>query len=272
MARLVAWLLHLSGRRVGLACRDGLFLGSRQIDRSDGARWEAGHRLLLNRSVDAVVIENGATSVLDDGLAYDRCHVGVVADLSINEHDAAALADHDVHESDQLAKVLRTQVDVVSSGGVAVLNAADPRIADMASLCDGEVVLYARDGGNEALVAHRAAGGRIAFVRDGCAVLAAGPVETLCSNVSFASRRFAAPAHALAPVADPVDVLLASVATAWALGISPELMAAGIETFPVAVTAGVMVSPSLSTLARAAASGDTSALAQAAAPATAGVH
>ncbi|MDL2336581.1 MAG: cyanophycin synthetase [Pseudomonadota bacterium] len=272
MARLVAWLLHLSGRRVGLACRDGLFLGSRQIDRSDGARWEAGHRLLLNRSVDAVVIENGATSVLDDGLAYDRCHVGVVADLSINEHDAAALADHDVHESDQLAKVLRTQIDVVTSGGVAVLNAADPRIADMASLCDGEVVLYARDGGNEALVAHRAAGGRIAFVRDGCAVLAMGPIETLCSNVSFASRRFALPAHALAPVADPVDVLLASVATAWALGISPELMAAGIETFPVAVTAGVMVSPSLSTLARAAASGDTSALAQAVAPATAGVH
>jgi hypothetical protein len=29
------------------------------------------------------------------------------------------------------------------------------------------------------------------------------------------------------------------VATAWALGISPELMAAGIETFPVAVALDV---------------------------------
>jgi hypothetical protein len=33
---------------------------------------------------------------------------------------------------------------------------------------------------------------------------------------------------------------LASIASAWALGISPELMAAGIETFPVAVTTGVI--------------------------------
>jgi hypothetical protein len=42
------------------------------------------------------------------------------------------------------------------------------------------------------------------------------------------------------PLADPADVLLASIASAWALGISPELMAAGIETFPVAVTTGVI--------------------------------
>ena len=240
MARLVAWLLHLSGRRVGLACRDGLFLGSRQIDRSDGARWEAGHRLLMNRSVDAVVIENGAPSVLNDGLAYDRCHVGMVTDLTLAPHDAAVLAAHDVFGSDQLVKVLRTQVDVVTTSGVAVLNAADPRIADMASLCDGEVILYARDSSNEALVAQRAAGGRSVFMRDGWAVLAAGSVETVCANVAHASRRFNAPPHAVMPAADPAEVLLASIASAWALGISPELMAAGIETFPVAVTAGVI--------------------------------
>lgn len=240
MARLVAWLLHLSGRRVGLACRDGLFLGSRQIDRSDGARWEAGHRLLMNRSVDAVVIENGAPSVLNDGLAYDRCHVGMVTDLALPPHDAAVLATHDVYGSDQLVKVLRTQVDVVTASGVAVLNAADPRIADMASLCDGEVIFYARDGGNEALVAHRATGGRGVFLRDGWAVLAAGSAETVCANVDHASRRFAVPPHAAKPVADPAEVLLASIASAWALGISHELMAAGIETFPVAVTTGVI--------------------------------
>lgn len=256
MARLVAWLLHLSGRRVGLACRDGLFLGSRQIDRSDGARWEAGHRLLLNRSVDAVVIENGAPSVLNDGLAYDRCHVGVVTDLAFNEHEAQVLAAHDVRASDDLVKVLRTQVDVVTSSGVAVLHAADPRIAGMASLCDGEVVLFARDGANEALVAHRSAGGRIAFVRDGWAVLARGAAETMCMNVAHTSRRLATLAPGATPLADPVDVLLASITTAWALGISPELMAAGIETFPVTVTNGVRVASALATPAATAGSGD----------------
>jgi cyanophycin synthetase len=239
IARLVAWLLHLSGRRVGLACRDGLFLGGRQIERTDGACWESGHRLLLNRSVDAVVIENGAASVLNDGLAYDRCHVGVVTDLSFGAGDTAALAAHDVRETNQLAKVLRTQIDVVMSDGIAVLNAADVRIAEMAALCDGDVILYALDGTSEALVAHRASGGRCAFVRDGWAVLATGAAETRCSNLAHASRRFEA-GDALASADDRIEVLLAAIATAWALGISPELMAAGIDTFAVTMTAGVV--------------------------------
>ena len=50
IARLVAWLLHLSGRYVGLACRDGLFLDRRRVDARDSADWEAGHRLLMNRA------------------------------------------------------------------------------------------------------------------------------------------------------------------------------------------------------------------------------
>jgi len=102
------------------------------------------------------------------------------------------------------------------------------------------VIFYARDGGNEALVAHRATGGRGVFLRDGWAVLAAGSAETVCANVDHASRRFAVQPHAMKPVADPAEVLLASIASAWALGISHELMAAGIETFPVAVTTGVI--------------------------------
>jgi cyanophycin synthetase len=236
MARLVAWLLHLSGRKVGLACRDGLFLGSRQIDRSNGARWDAAHRLLHNRTVDAVVVENGAVSVLSDGLAYDRCRVGVVTDLVLQPSEASALAAHDIQDADQLRRVFRTQVDVVLPNGVAVLNAADPRIAEMASLCDGEVILYARDGQNAALETHRQAGGRTAFVRDGWAVLGTPHGESACANLAHAARRFAPGAAALLP-AEPVDVLLAAVAAAWALGISPELMAAGIETFPIALAA-----------------------------------
>jgi hypothetical protein len=42
-------------------------------------------------------------------------------------------------------KVLRTQVDVVLPDGAAVLNAGDARIAEMAELCDGEVIFYSTD-------------------------------------------------------------------------------------------------------------------------------
>ena len=70
IARLVGWLLHLNGRHVGLACGAGLFLGTRRVERKPSATWAASHRLLMNRAVDAIVVENGAGTILGDGLAW----------------------------------------------------------------------------------------------------------------------------------------------------------------------------------------------------------
>ncbi|MDT8999737.1 cyanophycin synthetase [Paucibacter sp. APW11] len=222
ISRLVAWLLHLNGRHVGLACSDGLFLGPRRVDRINGGRWDAAHRLLMNRGVDAVVVENSAASVLDHGLAYDRCQVGVVTDMG----GLGQLDEHDIRTEDQLFKVLRTQIDVVLSDGAAVLNAAEPRLVEMAELSDGEVLFYALDGSNAALAAHRAKGGRAVFLQGGAAVLAQGASETSGANLDTLLARFAR-----AGLPTDAGTLLAAVATAWALNISPELISAGLDTF-----------------------------------------
>ncbi|MEY4427775.1 MAG: cyanophycin synthetase, partial [Pseudomonadota bacterium] len=138
IARLTAWFLHLSGKHVGLACGDGLFLANRRVETRPSATFDAGQRLLMNRDVNAVVIENGPASILDNGLAYDRCQVGVVTDAA----SMAGLERHDVLTPEQLFKVLRTQIDVVLDQGTGVLNADDALLADMAELCDGSVLLY----------------------------------------------------------------------------------------------------------------------------------
>ncbi|HOW49471.1 MAG TPA: cyanophycin synthetase [Rubrivivax sp.] len=222
IARLVAWVMQLGGRHVGVACRDGLYLDRRLVDPEDCTDWDAGRRLLVNRTVEAAVFENGAAAILRDGLPYDRCTVGIVTDLGGVE----ALAGHDVHDADQLLKVLRTQVDVVLPDGVAVLHAADARIAGLASLCDGSVLLYAADGASPEIARHRAAGGRAVFLRDDGCVLCEGSSETLLQRL----QPLAADAEPLEP-----ETLLAAVAAAWALGIDADLIAAGVQTFgPVA--------------------------------------
>jgi cyanophycin synthetase len=219
IARLVAWLLHLSGRKVGLACEDGLFLCNRKVDGRPSAHWDAGQRLLMNREVDAVVLENGAAAILDDGLAYDRCAVGVVTDMD----DFHGLERHDVHNVDQLYRVLRTQVDVVLPDGVAVLNADDERVLRMVELCDGDVILYGRDAASPVLEQHRAAGKRTVTVSEGTLVLAEGVRK---------SHRVRLDAPVVQHLAESLGVhtLMAVAAAAWALAVSPELMAAGIET------------------------------------------
>ena len=57
---------------------DGLYLDRRQAQKGNCATWEAANRILLNRAIEAAVFENGSDAILAEGLAYDRCQVGVV--------------------------------------------------------------------------------------------------------------------------------------------------------------------------------------------------
>jgi len=223
VARLVAHLLGLSGRCTGLACSEGLYVGNRLVQGGDRADWTGGRRLLMNRTVEAAVIENDSGVILGQGLAYDRCQVGVVTNLDEGDH----LGDFDIDDADRLANVLRTQVDVVLPGGAAVLNARDARVADMAPLCDGEVLLFGADPALPAIAAQLAAGKRAVFVRDGRIVLADGGRETALADVA------AVPLTHGGRVGFQVENVLAAVAAAWALDLPEPLIRAGIEAFDV---------------------------------------
>lgn len=217
IARLVAWLAHISGKHVGLACSEGLYLDGRQVVATDCAHWEAGQRLLINRSVQAAVFENGSKMILAEGLAYDKCSVGVITDVSWHE----SLNEFDILDAEQAYKVVRTQVDVILPSGTAVLNSADPQVVEMAELCDGKVIFYGLDPSQATMAEHRAAGERIVFVRDEQIVLAQGMEDI--ALLPLASLK---PAKASQP-----EMVMAAVAAAWALNIPPELIGAGLRTF-----------------------------------------
>ncbi len=217
IARMVAWLAHISGKHVGLACSEGLYLDGRQVEAKDCAHWEAGQRLLINRSVQAAVFENGCKTILAEGLAYDKCSVGVVTDVGWQED----LAEFDILDAEQAYKVTRTQVDVILPTGTAVLNSADPQVVEMAELCDGKVIFYGMDPQSPVMSAHRDAGERVVFVRDDQIVLAHGTQDV--ALLPLASLK---PAKASQP-----EMVMAAVAAAWALNIPPELIGAGLRTF-----------------------------------------
>jgi cyanophycin synthetase len=217
ICRLIAWLIQATGKHVGLACSEGLYLGGRLIDKKNCANWDAGQRLLINRSVEAAVFENGNHMILAEGLAYDKCAVGVVTDMRGHEE----LAEFYIEEAEHMFKVLRTQVDVVLPNGVAVLNGADPQVVELAGLCDGKVIFYAPSPDFEAVGEHLAAGERAVFIRDDSIVLATADEDAVL--LPLASLKFAAAAQP--------ERVLAAVAAAWALDIAPEVIIAGLMTF-----------------------------------------
>lgn len=226
VAKMVAHLLYLSGQHAGLACKDGIYLGRRQVQKTSAANWEGGRRLLLNRAVQAAVIENGAEVILGEGLAYDRCSVGIVTNIAPDDED---LSRWDVQPTGgeyytTPRSIYRTQVDVVLPSGHAVLNAEDELVADFADLCDGEVIFFACDPANPVLVAHLAAGKRGVTVVDNRIVLRAGANETrLCRVVD-------SPYIGKAKSAKNIANVLAGVAAGWAMDLGQEVLTTGIKT------------------------------------------
>ncbi|WP_020163888.1 cyanophycin synthetase [Methyloversatilis discipulorum] len=230
VARLIAHLMRFSGQRVGLACSDGLYLDSRRLEDGDAARFEPSQRVLMNPGAEVAVIENSFETILKEGLAYDRCQVGVLTRIDPEAH----FGDYYIDSSDRVFNVLRSQIDVVLRRGTGVLNADDPLQAEMAELCDGEVIWYSTHADNGIVGSHVQSGGRAVIVRDGqIRLLEAERTEVLCPLASLPLTD-GEPLHA-------TENLLAALAAAWSLGLSPAALRTGAETFdppvPVAVPA-----------------------------------
>ncbi len=223
VARLVAWLLHLSGKYAGLTCSDGLYLDRRLAEKGDRATWAAARKVLMNRAVEAAVFETGSRAILSEGLAYDRCQVAVVTNIDQADH----LGDYYIESPEKMVDVMRTLVDVVLPDGAAVLNARDPLVAQMAPLCDGDVIFFGLDPELPAIAAHLAQGRRAVFIRGGQVILATGSDEVPLTEAA------AIPLTCGGKVAFQLENILAATGAAWALGLTPDIIRTGIETFDV---------------------------------------
>ena len=221
VAEMVGHFLRLTNQYVGVSCGNQLYFGNRIIKKEQPSDWENARRTLLNRAVEAAVIENNHRSMLIEGLAYDRCQVGVV----LNIDPSATFPEYAIYDEDQLFSIVRTQVDVVLPNGAAVLNADDPLVAKMAELSDGEVIFFSHNEANPLIEDHLKQGGRAVVVRDQEIVLKTARRDEQVLHI---------PKN---PKSTPDSTqwksinLAAAIAAAWALGIPFNIILAGTETF-----------------------------------------
>jgi len=221
VAQLVTHLMQLTGLKVGLACSKGAFFNQRLQTAGDCANWTSANRILLNRQVEAAVFENDSRTILNEGLAYDRCTVGIVTSLDPND----TVPECAIVEPEHIYNVMRTQVDLVLASGASVLNADDEAVARMAELSDGEVIFISKYGQNETTKKHLQQGGKAIFTKDEKIILVQGTdhhVLTSISNIPLLQS--SSKAHTL-------ENVLAAVGAAWALNIPKDIIVAGLQTY-----------------------------------------
>ncbi|MBI2827478.1 MAG: cyanophycin synthetase [Planctomycetia bacterium] len=219
--RAIAHILQADGRHVGMTCTEGIYIDRRRIETGDCSGPQSARTVLLNPKVEAAVFEIARGGVLREGLGFDRCDVAVVTNIGEGDH----LGLGGIETPEQMAEVKSTVVAAVREGGWAVLKADDPLTAAMTSQCRGSAIFFATDGEHPVMRQHRDAGGRVAFVQGKNLVLAEGN-HVVC-EIPVASI----PITRQGRVRFMTENALAAAAATWGLGLSPDRIRGGLQTF-----------------------------------------
>ena len=135
--RMIAHILKLMGRRVGMTSTDGIVVDGRLIKKGDMSGPKSALMVLQNPTVDTAVFEVARGGILREGLGYDRNDVAVVTNVT-GDH----LGLGGIDTIGQLANVKGVVVEAVPRSGTAVLNADDSHVYRMGRHCAGRVVLF----------------------------------------------------------------------------------------------------------------------------------
>jgi cyanophycin synthetase len=218
--RLISHLLHQHGWRVGMTNTDGVYVNGHCIDTGDCSGPKSARNVLWHPDVDAAVLETARGGILREGLAFDHCDVAVVTNIGNGDH----LGLNYITTVDELAVLKRVIVQNVTASGTAVLNAADPIVANMASKCKGAVTFFALDKTHPVMATHRAQGHAVVYVEDGHVVASKAGVTQRIALSDIPITHHGA-------IGFQVENVMASVAAAWALGLAWDTIGQGLRNF-----------------------------------------
>lgn len=218
--RLITHLLAAHGLRVGMTNTDGVYVNNRQTDSGDCSGPKSARGVLMHPDVDAAVFEIARGGILREGLGFDRCDVAVVTNVGSGDH----LGLNYITTVEDLGVLKRVVVQNVAPNGYAVLNAADPIVAEMASTCLGKVIFFAADRHHPVMATHRAQGKRVVYV-DGAVLIAAEGawVERIALQEIPVTRG--------GSIGFQVENTMAAVAAAWAIGVNWDTLRSGLASF-----------------------------------------
>lgn len=218
--RLISHLLSRNGLRVGMTNTDGIYVCGKRIDTGDCSGPRSARNVLMHPDVDAAVFETARGGLLREGLGFDRSKVAVVTNIGKGDH----LGLNYITSVEDLAALKQVIVQNVAPDGVAVLNATDPLVVKMASVCPGSVTFFAADRNDPVMAAHRAQGRRVVFIENGMIVAAEGAF-------SYAIPLSDVPLTRNGTISFQVDNAMASLAAAWAVGLDWNVIREGLASF-----------------------------------------
>ena len=222
-SRMLAHILKLCGRTVGLTSTDGVYIDGQLSVSGDMTGPVSARMILRDPSVDAAVMETARGGMLRGGLGYQECNVAACLNVSADH-----LGLNGIDTLEQLAEVKRVPIEIAEDA--AVLNADDPNCLQMADYTDAKIVSYITMNPTHPLVKqHIRAGGQAFVLEEGMN----GHMITLYDNEvhSLLLWTHLIPATVEGRAMHNVQNAMFAAALAYNMGISLEDIRHGLRTF-----------------------------------------
>jgi cyanophycin synthetase len=219
-ALLVAHTGRLAGLVTGVTTTHGVYINGKTIAEGDCTGYWSARSVLAAPDVEFAVLETARGGILKRGLAFDRCDVSVVLNVS-EDH----LGMDGVDTIEDLAQV--KAVVATSASHAAVLNAGDALCVAMVRRLapTTEVLFFSMDADNPVLLKHLGEGGRGAYLQDNAIVIADGSRQQELLRVESMPVTFGGSARF------NIANALAAAATLMAVGFTHTQIVAGLSTF-----------------------------------------
>ncbi len=156
-SRMLAHILKMSGRTVGLTSTDGVYIDGKLSVPGDMTGPVSAQMILRDPSVDAAVMETARGGMLRSGLGFQECDVAGCINVA-GDH----LGLRGIDTLEQLAEVKRIPIEIAKHA--AVLNADDPLCLQMADHTDARKISYVTMNPAHPLVKRHIQAGGQAFV------------------------------------------------------------------------------------------------------------
>ncbi len=164
---LMAHTVRLAGKVTGVTTTHGVYIAGKEVTKGDCTGYWSARTVLSSPDVEFAVLETARGGILKRGLAFDRCDIGMVLNVSPDH-----LGLDGVDTIEDLAQV--KAVVPLSASRAVVLNAEDPLCVAMARRVhpDVEIVFFSMEADNPVLLRHLEEGGRAVYFQDNSIVVA----------------------------------------------------------------------------------------------------
>jgi len=156
--RMVTRILKTAGRKVGLACSDGVYLDNNLLRSGDQSGIWGANDVLMDSHMETAVLETARGGMVRYGLAFDHCDVGACLNIA-DDH----LGSEGINTLNEMAMHKRQIIERATD--VAVLNAEDTHSLAMREHTGAEeVILIANSVDHPSIKAHCHARGRAVVI------------------------------------------------------------------------------------------------------------